>query len=107
MIELEKEFHLDNAHIGGRSPATCHWKCGDACAQPILNQLYLHTQMQVTFGINLVAIVGNRPELLSLKDLLRHFLEHRKEVIIRRTRFELKQAEARAHILGLEVDPKL
>ncbi|OGR05633.1 MAG: DNA gyrase subunit A, partial [Desulfobacca sp. RBG_16_58_9] len=68
-------------------------------AQTILNQLYLHTQMQVTFGINLVAIVHNRPELLSLKDLLSHFLEHRREVILRRTRYELKQAEARAHIL--------
>jgi DNA gyrase subunit A len=71
----------------------------DEPAQPILNQLYLHTQMQVTFGINLVAIVHNRPELLSLKDLLHHFLEHRREVILRRTRYELKQAEARAHIL--------
>jgi len=71
----------------------------DEPAQPILNQLYLHTQMQVTFGINLVAIVHNRPELLSLKDLLHHFLEHRREVIVRRTRYELKQAEARAHVL--------
>ena len=71
----------------------------DELAQPILNQLYIHTQMQVTFGINLVAIVHNRPELLSLKDLLHHFLEHRREVILRRTRYELKQAEARAHIL--------
>jgi len=67
--------------------------------QTILNQLFLHTQMQVTFGINLVAIVENRPELLSLSDLLRHFLAHRREVILRRTRYELKQAEARAHIL--------
>jgi len=72
----------------------------DEPAQTILNQLYLHTQMQVTFGINLVAIVENRPELLSLRDLLRHFLAHRQEVIIRRTRYELKQAEARAHILA-------
>ena len=71
----------------------------DELAQPILNQLYIHTQMQVTFGINLVAIVHNRPELLGLKELLYHFLEHRREVIIRRTRYELKQAEARAHIL--------
>jgi DNA gyrase subunit A len=71
----------------------------DEPAQPILNQLYINTQMQVTFGINLVAIVHNRPELLGLKDLLHHFLEHRREVIIRRTRYELKQAEARAHIL--------
>jgi DNA gyrase subunit A len=72
----------------------------DEPAQPILNQLYIHTQMQVTFGINLVAIVNNRPELLSLKDLLHHFLEHRRDVIIRRTRYELKQAEARMHILA-------
>jgi DNA gyrase subunit A len=71
----------------------------DELAQPILNQLYMHTQMQVTFGINLVAIVHNRPELLGLRDLLNHFLEHRREVIIRRTQYELKQAEARAHIL--------
>ncbi|MGB8993443.1 MAG: DNA gyrase subunit A [Desulfobaccales bacterium] len=71
----------------------------DEPSQTILNQLYLNTQMQVTFGINLVAIVHNRPELLSLKDLLHHFLEHRREVILRRTRYELKQAEARAHVL--------
>jgi DNA gyrase subunit A len=71
----------------------------DEAAQTILNQLYLHTQMQVTFGINLVAIVHNRPELLSLRDMLGHFLEHRREVILRRTRYELKQAEARSHIL--------
>jgi DNA gyrase subunit A len=72
----------------------------DESSQAILNQLYLHTQMQVTFGINLVAIVKNRPELLSLKDFLYHFLEHRREVILRRTRYDLKQAEARAHILS-------
>jgi len=72
----------------------------DEPAEIILNQLFLHTPLQVTFGINLVAIVGNRPELLSLKDLLRHFLAHRKEVITRRTRYELKQAEARAHLLA-------
>ncbi len=71
----------------------------DEPAEVILNQLYLNTQMQVTFGINLVAIVHNRPELLSLKDLLHHFLEHRREVILRRTRYELKKAEERAHIL--------
>jgi len=72
----------------------------DEPAQTILNQLYLNTQMQVSFGINLVAIVHNRPELLSLKELLSQFLQHRREVIIRRTRYELKQAEARAHILA-------
>ncbi|MGQ9920720.1 MAG: DNA gyrase subunit A [Desulfobacca sp.] len=76
----------------------------DELAQPILNQLFAHTQMQVTYGINLVAIVNNRPELLSLKDLLQAFLEHRREVIVRRTRYELRQAEERAHILaGLKI----
>ncbi len=72
----------------------------DESHQTILNQLFLHTHMQVTFGINLVAIVENRPELLNLRDMLRHFLAHRREVILRRTRYELKQAEARAHILA-------
>ncbi len=72
----------------------------DESHQTILNQLFLHTHMQVTFGMNLVAIVENRPELLNLRDFLRHFLAHRKEVILRRTRFELKQAETRAHILA-------
>ncbi len=72
----------------------------DESHQTILNQLFLHTHMQVTFGMNLVAIVQNRPELLNLRDFLRHFLAHRREVILRRTRFELKQAEARAHILA-------
>ncbi|MBI4642387.1 MAG: DNA gyrase subunit A, partial [Deltaproteobacteria bacterium] len=79
----------------------------DEASQAILNQLYLHTQMQVTFGINLVAIVHNRPELLNLKDLLHHFLEHRKEVILRRNRFDLKNAEARAHILQGLLDMRL
>jgi DNA gyrase subunit A len=76
----------------------------DAIVQTILNQLFLHTQMQVTFGINLVAIVNNRPEILTLKDLLSEFLKHRREVIVRRTRYELRQAEERAHILsGLKI----
>jgi len=76
----------------------------DELAQPILNQLFAHTQMQVTYGINLVAIVNNRPELLSLKDLLQEFLKHRREVIVRRTQYELRKAEERAHILaGLKI----
>ncbi len=76
----------------------------DELAQPILNQLFAHTNMQVTYGINLVAIVNNRPELLSLKDLLTEFLKHRREVIVRRTLYELRKAEERAHILaGLKI----
>jgi DNA gyrase subunit A len=76
----------------------------DQVAGVIVNQLYAHTQMESTFGIIMLAIVDKQPKLLTLKDLLGHFVEHRKEIIIRRTRFDLNKAEARAHILeGLKV----
>jgi DNA gyrase subunit A len=65
----------------------------------ILNQLYKHTQMQTSFGIILLAIHQNQPKLLSLKEMLHLFVQHRQEVVARRSRFELKKAEARAHIL--------
>jgi DNA gyrase subunit A len=65
----------------------------------ILNQLYKHTQMQTSFGIILLAIHQNQPKLLSLKEMLHLFIQHRQEVVIRRSRFDLKKAEARAHIL--------
>jgi DNA gyrase subunit A len=65
----------------------------------ILNSLYKMTQMQTTFGIILLAIVDNQPKVMTLKELLHHFLNHRKTVIIRRTRFDLRKAEERAHIL--------
>jgi DNA gyrase subunit A len=65
----------------------------------ILNQLYKNTQMQTTFGIIMLAIVDNQPRVLPLRDMLRHFLDHRKTVIIRRTRYDLRKAEERAHIL--------
>lgn len=65
----------------------------------ILNQLYKNTQMQTSFGIILLAIHQNQPKLLSLKEMLHLFLQHRKEVVTRRSLFELKKAEARAHIL--------
>ncbi len=76
----------------------------DGVAQVVLNHLYKHTQMEASFGVILLAIVNGRPELLSLKQLLGHFLQHRKTIIIRRTRYELKKAEERAHVLeGLKV----
>jgi DNA gyrase subunit A len=76
----------------------------DEIAGVIVNQLYAHTQMESTFGIILLAIVDKQPRLLPLKELLGHFVEHRKQIIVRRTRFELNKAEARAHILeGLKV----
>ena len=65
----------------------------------VLNQLYKLTPMQSTFGIILLAIVDNQPRVLTLKDLLVHFLDHRKVVVIRRTRFDLRRAEERAHIV--------
>ncbi len=68
-------------------------------AQVILNQLYALTPMQSTFGIIFLAIVDNQPRILPLQDLLRHFIDHRKAVVIRRTQFDLKKAEERAHLL--------
>ena len=70
----------------------------------IVNQLYKHTQMENSFGIIFLAVVRQRPQVLSLKEILTHFVEHRKEVIIRRTQFDLRKAEERAHILeGLKI----
>ena len=68
-------------------------------AQVILNQLYALTPMQSSFGIIFLAIVENQPRVLPLHDLLRHFIDHRKTVVVRRTRFDLKKAEERAHLL--------
>jgi len=65
----------------------------------ILNQLYKMTPMQTTFGIILLAIVDNQPKVLTLSEILNYFLDHRKTVVVRRTRFDLRKAEARAHIL--------
>ncbi|MGQ0666669.1 MAG: DNA gyrase subunit A [Nitrospiraceae bacterium] len=70
----------------------------------ILNNLYKHTQLETTFGVIMLALVNNRPEVLNLKQILHHFLEHRREVVMRRTAFELRKAEERAHILeGLKI----
>lgn len=70
----------------------------------IINQLYKHTRMESSFGVILLALVNNRPEVLTLKDILEHFIIHRKEIITRRTKFELKKAQDRAHILeGLKI----
>ena len=76
----------------------------DEHAEVILNNLYKLTNMEVTFGINMLAIVHNRPELLSLKEILEHFLAHRRTVVLRRTAFQLRRAEERGHILeGLKI----
>ena len=76
----------------------------DAMADVVLNNLFQQTQMQVTFGINMVALLDGQPRLLNLKDILEAFIRHRREVVTRRTIFELRKARARAHILeGLTV----
>ena len=73
-------------------------------APVILNQLYKHTPLQNTFGVIMLALVNNRPEILNLKQILVAFLEHRREVVIRRSAYELRKAEERAHVLeGLKV----
>ena len=76
----------------------------DAVPEVILNQLYKHTQLQDTFGIILLALVRGVPKIMPLKEILSHFIDFRHEVVVRRTEFELKEAEARAHLLeGLKI----
>ncbi|MBL7845533.1 MAG: DNA gyrase subunit A [Cyclobacteriaceae bacterium] len=71
----------------------------DAIGNIVLNNLFKYTQLQSNFGINNVALVKGRPQTLNLKDLIKYFVEHRHEVVIRRTKYELNEAEKRAHIL--------
>ena len=71
----------------------------DANANVVLNKLYKMTQMQASFSVNNVALVNGRPKLLNLKDLIQAFIDHRHEVVIRRTKFELRKAQEKAHIL--------
>jgi DNA gyrase subunit A len=72
--------------------------------QVTLNNLYKHTQMETTFGIIMLSLVGGQPRVLNLKQMLTYFLQHRRDVIVRRTRFELRKAEEKAHILeGLKI----
>lgn len=76
----------------------------DVNANVILNQLYKHTQMQETFGVIMLALVEGQPKVLNLKEILFHYLEHQKDVIVKRTKYDLDKAEARAHIVeGLRI----
>lgn len=76
----------------------------DVTPSVVLNNLYRHTQMQVNFGVNMLALVNQEPRVLNLRDVLHYYIEHQVEVIRRRTQFELNKAEARAHILeGLRI----
>ena len=71
----------------------------DAVAEIVINQLYKHTALQDSFGVNMLAIVDGKPKLLNLKEALKAFLDHRKEVVTRRTAYDLRKAEERLHIL--------
>ncbi len=74
----------------------------DAVSSVVLNTLYKNTPLQTSFAVNNIALVNGRPQLLNLKDLIRHFIDHRHDVVVRRTRFDLRKAEERLHIvLGL------
>ncbi|QSQ08624.1 DNA gyrase subunit A [Koleobacter methoxysyntrophicus] len=76
----------------------------DANPNIVLNQLYKHTQMQITFGVIMLALVDGEPKILNLREMIYYYLEHQKEVVTRRTRFDLNKAEERAHILeGLRI----
>jgi DNA gyrase subunit A len=68
-------------------------------AEVVLNQLYQHSRLQTTFGINMLALVNNEPKILNLKSLIKHYIEHRREVVRNRTLFDLEKAQSRAHIL--------
>jgi DNA gyrase subunit A len=71
----------------------------DAVSNIVLNKLYKYTALQSSFSVNNIALVNGRPEMLNLKDLIKHFVEHRHDVVVRRTTYELRKAEERAHIL--------
>ncbi len=76
----------------------------EAQAEVVLNQLYSHSMLQTTYGVMMLAIVNGRPETLNLKQMLQHYIDHRHDVIVRRTQYDLERAEARAHILeGLRI----
>ncbi len=71
----------------------------DAIPKVVLNKLFKHTPMQTTFGVNMVALVDNVPRTLSLREVIAHYVDHQREVIVRRTQYELRRAEERAHVL--------
>ena len=71
----------------------------DANANVILNQLFKHTQLQDTFGVNMLALIGNKPKVMNLLEMLHHYIRHQEDVVTRRTRYDLNKAEERAHIL--------
>ena len=76
----------------------------DTVPEVILNQLYVNTQLKDSYGIILLALVNGVPKVLSLKEMMKHFVDHRHEIVVRRTEFDLKKADEKAHILeGLKI----
>ena len=71
----------------------------DAIPNIVLNKLFKYTALQSSFSVNNIALVKGRPQMLNLKDMILHFVDHRHEVVVRRTKFELKKAEERSHVL--------
>jgi DNA gyrase subunit A len=109
IAELVRERHLDGiSDLRDESDRTgmrmvIELKKG-VSPKIILNYLFTHTQMQVNFSVNNLALVGGKPKTLSLKEMIEHFVAHRREVIIRRSKYDLRKAEERAHILeGLKI----
>jgi len=71
----------------------------EAVPNVVLNKLYKYTQLQSSFSVNNIALVNGRPMLLNLKDMIKHFVEHRHDVVVRRSKYELSEAQKRAHVL--------
>ena len=105
MAELVKMKKIDgitaiNDHSNREGMRICIEVRRDANANVILNQLYKHTPLQDTFGVNMLALVDQQPKVLNLLQMLQYYLKHQEEVVTRRTKFDLKKAEERAHILA-------
>jgi DNA gyrase subunit A len=96
---IEGIAHVNNESNGKEGTRVVIDLKRDAIANVIINQLYKYTELQTSFGINNVALVKGRPKTLNIKDMISEFVEFRHEVVVRRTQFELKEAEKKAHIL--------
>lgn len=102
LIREKKLPEISNVHDGAdrNSPVDIIIELKqNAIPQVVLNKLYKHTQLQVGWGVNMLALVDGVPHTLSLKEMLHHYIKHQEDVIVRRTRFDLRKAEERAHIL--------
>ena len=104
IAELVRDKKIDgitsiNDHSNREGMRICIELRRDANANVILNQLYKHTQLQDTFGVNMLALVNNEPKVMNLLDMLKYYLQHQEDVVTRRTKYDLNKAQERAHIL--------